>query len=76
MHLIEYFPALHKVVVGQFAPHVSTEVDCESLFSQAGHLANPKRVNTKIRDYEHQVVAKHRLQHIYCDPNTVDKLFI
>ena len=61
-----YFPLLSKVVIGKFAPHISTEVDCESLFSEAGHLSNPLRSRTTIRTFERLVIAKHRLQRIYC----------
>ena len=31
------FKGLSKVFIGTLAPHITTEVDCESLFSQAGH---------------------------------------
>ena len=27
------FPAIHTVCIGQICPHISTELDCESLFS-------------------------------------------
>ena len=30
----EYFPAMGVTVVGKLGPHLTTEVDCESLFSQ------------------------------------------
>mmetsp|Transcript_8948 Transcript_8948/g.16583 ORF Transcript_8948/g.16583 Transcript_8948/m.16583 type:complete len:100 (+) Transcript_8948:2-301(+) len=30
------FPALNSVGIGECCPHLSTEVDCESLFSQDG----------------------------------------
>ena len=33
-------PALNSIVIGQLAPHISTEVDCESLFREAGYLAD------------------------------------
>jgi hypothetical protein len=76
VHHKEDFPSLYKVVVGQLAPHISTEVDCESLFSQAGHLSDPTRANTKIKTFERLVVAKHRMQRIYCCPKKVQKLYL
>ena len=30
-------------MVGQLAPNITTEVNCESLFSQAGHQSQPSR---------------------------------
>ena len=35
------FPSLSKLVIGKYSAHVSTEVDCDSLFSEAGALSNP-----------------------------------
>jgi len=40
------FPGLSKVFIGTLAPHITTEVDCESLFSQAGHAAHPNHNRT------------------------------
>ena len=37
------FKGLSKVFIGTLAPHITTEVDCESLFSQAKHAAHPSR---------------------------------
>ena len=34
------YPTLFAVAVGQLAPHVTLEVDCESLFSQTGFLSD------------------------------------
>ena len=62
------FPACFHVGVGQISPHISTEVDCESLFSQAGFLADSRRSRSDIRFYERLVVMAHRLKRIYCDP--------
>ena len=59
-------PALNSVVLGQIAPHISTEVDCESLFSEAGFLADSRRSRMGVRYYERMVILKHRLQRIYC----------
>ena len=44
-----HFPAIYHVGVGQLCPHISTEVDCESLFSQAGFLADERRASTNFR---------------------------
>ena len=65
------FPGLSKVFIGSLAPHINTEVDCESLFSQAGHLAHPNRNRTVAETFEHLVMAKHRLSRIYCSPEKV-----
>ena len=37
------FPGLSTIIIGQLGPHITTEVDCESLFSMAGHLSHPNR---------------------------------
>ncbi len=37
----EIFFGTSKAFTGTLAPHITTEVDCESLFSQAGHTAHP-----------------------------------
>ena len=39
--LKEYSPALYHVGVGQFYPNITTEVDCESMFSQEGFIYEP-----------------------------------
>lgn len=65
------FPNIFDVGIGQFASHVTTEVDCESLFSEAGHLSNPRRARMKTKHYERLVVNKHRLGRIYCDNKKV-----
>ncbi|KAL7481644.1 hypothetical protein ACHAW6_007324 [Cyclotella cf. meneghiniana] len=54
------------VCVGQICPHISTEVDCKSIFSEAGFLAYPRRSLTHVCLYEHLVIVKHPLGHIYC----------
>ena len=51
------FPGIFHVGVGQICPHVTTEVDCESVFSQAGFLANARRAKTLVRFYEHFMSA-------------------
>ena len=75
-HHNDIFPALYLVGVGQLCPHISTEVDCESLFSEAGFLSSPRRANTSIRMYERLVVGKHRLFRIHCSLPKVHELFI
>ena len=72
----DIFPTIYLVGVGQFAAHISTEVDCESLFSEAGHLADPLRNRTLTRTFERLVIAKHRMQRIYCCPKKVHKEFM
>ena len=70
------FPAIYIVCLGQICPHISTEVDCESLFSTAGYLADPRRSLTNIRLYERLVIAKHRLGRIYCHVPAVKELYL
>jgi len=70
------FLSLNSVFVGETAPHLSTEVDCESLFSMAGYKSHPSQSQTDIRNYERLVVAKHRMSRIYCDPSLVHKTFM
>ncbi len=42
------FPGIFHVGVSQICRHVSTEVDCESLFSQAGFLADTRQLRTLV----------------------------
>mmetsp|Transcript_32462 Transcript_32462/g.58682 ORF Transcript_32462/g.58682 Transcript_32462/m.58682 type:complete len:296 (+) Transcript_32462:133-1020(+) len=70
------FVGTANVILGQLSPHITTEVDCESLFSQAGHAAQPNRNRTTAETFERQVMAKHRLARIYCDPVAVKKEFM
>ena len=70
------YPALNHVAIGQLCPHVTTEVDCESLFSQSGFLSHPRRTKTEIRTYERLVTGKHRLQRIYCHVPDVVRLYM
>ena len=53
------------------APHITTEIDCESLFSQAGHAAQPNRNRTVVETFERLVIAKHSVSRIYCCPEKV-----
>ena len=70
------FPALSHVGIGQLCPHISTEVDCESLFSTAGFMSHPRRANTNIRTYERLVKGKHCLQRIYCHVPSVYRMYM
>ena len=67
---------LANVFVGKLAPHITTEVDCESLFSQAGHAAQPNRNRTVAETFERLVMAKHRMARIYCCPEKVKRWFM
>ena len=70
------FPTLNRVIVGQVAPHISTEVDVESLFSQSGFLADPRRSKMGHKYYERLVFTKHRLGRIYCHEPEVMRVFM
>ena len=72
----EISPGIGNVVVGQYEPYISNEVDCESLFNQSGCIYQPKRSNTNIRTFERLVISKHRLQRIFCDPKKVEKFYL
>ena len=61
-----HFPGLSTVVIGQLSPHITTEVDRESLFSQAGHLSHPKRSRTVAETFKRLIMANHILSRIYC----------
>ena len=63
-------------MLGQLAHYITTEVDCESLFSQAGHLSNPNRNRTVAETFERLVMLKHRLSRIYCEKESVKREFI
>ena len=64
----EEFPGCCTIIVGQLSPHRTTEVDCESLFSQVGHQSrsSPNRNRQVAELFERLVMGKHRLSHIYC----------
>ena len=66
-------PSIYEVGRGLVGSHVSSEVDCESLFSQADLVADARRSSMDIRFYERMVIAKHRLNNVYCHiPNVVE----
>ncbi len=73
---VSIFPTINKVATGQLCPHITAEVDCESLFSQSGYVSNPRRANTNIRYYEILVELKYRLGRIHCHIPTVVKKFM
>eukprot|EP00804_Cyclotella_cryptica_P019955 CCRYP_007840-RA/>CCRYP_007840-RA protein AED:0.04 eAED:0.11 QI:0/0/0/0.66/1/1/3/0/292 len=68
--------SLGQAVTGTLAPHITTEVDCESLFSQAGHAAHPNHNRTVAETLEPLVMGKHRLLRIYCSQNKIKKEFL
>ena len=71
--LREECPAIYEIGRGLVGSHVSSEVDCESLFSQADLVADSRRSCMDIRFYERLVMAKHRLGRVYCHiPDVVD----
>ena len=58
------FPGLSKVFIGTLAPHITTEVDCESLFSQAEHASHHPNCNRTVAE-TFVVMGKHRLSRIF-----------
>lgn len=72
---LEDFLAIHEIGVGQICPHISTEVDCESLLSQAGFVADPRCSKMKVCLYESLVETKHCLGRIYCHVPDVKELY-
>ena len=71
-----YFPEFDYVLIGEAAPVLHTDVDCEGLFNTSGHINHPKRALTFVRNYEHLVVADHRMGSIFCYPGAVHKNFM
>ena len=55
------------MVNGKIEHHITTEVDCESLFSMSGYKLEPRRLNTDTDTYESRVIASHYMHciHIY-----------
>jgi len=72
----EKFPSSSNMGMGQLCPHITTEVDCESLFSQAGFMSHPRRAWTVLRMYECMMKCKHRLHQIHCPIPTVRRMFL
>ena len=56
---------MSNVYCGRLGPWCPTEVGCETLFSNAGHLNDPRRMMMRIRMYERLVIGKHRMERIY-----------
>ena len=75
-HHKSMFRGLAYVFVGKVALHITTEVDCDSLFSQAGHAAQPNRNRTWVETFEQLVMSKHRMARIYCFPKKVKREFM
>ena len=69
-------PALYNVAVDQLVPHITTEVECEYLFSQEGHLYYPIHFSTKTKTFELLLIAEHRMHRIYCCPNKVNTIYL
>ena len=66
---------LPLVGVGELCPHLSTEVDCKTLFSLAGFKSHPQCTQTNIRNYERLVVTKHCSQSIHIPESNMQALF-
>ncbi len=64
------------VCVGQIYPHISAEVDCESLFSEAGFLADPRHSLTNVCLYKRLEIVKQCLGCIYCHIPVVKELYL
>ena len=50
---------LYNVAVGKLAPPITTEVDCEYLFTMAFHISHQKHSRTTVETFEILVIAKH-----------------
>ena len=68
-------PGLNNAM-GKVDPHSTSEANCESLFSESGHLAKPHMNRTANETFERLVVAKHRMSRIYCSPTKVKEEFL
>ena len=75
-HHKSMFRGLANVFVGQLAPHITTEVNCESLFIQAVHAAQPNHNRTVAETFEWLVMSKHCMARIYCFPEKVKRGFM
>ncbi|EJK72779.1 hypothetical protein THAOC_05653 [Thalassiosira oceanica] len=64
--------------MGKLAPqHSTSEANCESLFSESGHLAKPHMNRVSNETFERLVIAKHRMSRIYCSsPAKVKEEFL
>ena len=68
-------PGLNNAM-GKLAPHYTSEANCESLFSESGHLAKPHMNRVSNETFERLVIAKHRMSRIYCSPAKVKEEFL
>ncbi|EJK60290.1 hypothetical protein THAOC_19381 [Thalassiosira oceanica] len=68
-------PGLNNAM-GKLAPHSTSEANCESLFSESGHLAKPHMNRVSNETFERLVIAKHRMSRIYCSPAKVKEEFL
>ena len=69
--------SLCNIVIGQLAPRPhSTEVYCESLFSEAGALALPNFSRTKVEMFQRLIMGKHRLAQFYCGKDKIKTEFL
>ena len=69
-------PSLSNTFLGKLAPYAKSESDCESLFSESGHLAKPHMNRTNVETFERMCLAKHRIARIYCDKEKVKTEFL
>ena len=69
-------PSLSNTFLGKLAPYATSESDCESLFSESGHLAKPHMNRTNVETFERMCLAKHRIARIYCDKEKVKAEFL
>ncbi len=67
---------LKSVGVGKLFPNLTTEVDCESLFSKTGYKSHPRHTLNSIKNYEWLVVTKHHMICIYIPEIKVQNLFL
>ena len=65
------FPALFNIVISQLAPHITTGVDCEPLFSQAGHISKSNWNRTMSNTFERLAILNHCMSRIYYCPEKI-----
>ena len=69
-------PSLSNTFLGKLAPYATSESDCESLFSESGHLAKSHMNRTNVETFKRMCLAKHRIARIYCDKEKVKTEFL
>ena len=72
----EDFKFVYNFSVGKQALHITTEVYCEYLFSQAGHLLHPNCIRTIAETFEILVMVEHIIDHLYCCPEKVKMIHL